>query len=83
MKNWARLVIDGLDGCQGPNIQRYIVRILVWTAFIHKKIPLFILISSRPGPEPPIRDSFNSYDLREIISTAVLDESYLPDTDSY
>ena len=79
VKKWARLlVIDGLDACQGPNIQRYIVRILS-TALIHKKIPLFILISSRP--EPPIRDSFNSYDLRDIISTLVLDESYLPDTD--
>ena len=79
VKKWARLlVIDGLDACQGPNIQRYIVRILS-TALIHKKIPLFILVSSRP--EPPIRDSFNSYDLRDIISTLVLDESYLPDTD--
>jgi RecA/RadA recombinase len=79
VKKWARLlVIDGLDACQGPNTQRYIVRILS-TALIHKKIPLFILVSSRP--EPPIRDSFNSYDLRDIISTLVLDESYLPDTD--
>ena len=79
VKKWARLlVIDGLDACQGPNIQRYIVRILS-TALIHKRIPLFILVSSRP--EPPIRDSFNSYDLRDIISTLVLDESYLPDAD--
>ncbi|KAF9522299.1 hypothetical protein CPB83DRAFT_118210 [Crepidotus variabilis] len=78
-KRWARLiVIDGLDECQGANSQRYIVRILS-TALIHKRVPLYILISSRP--EPPIRDSFNSYDLRDIIRTLVLDENYLPDAD--
>jgi len=78
-RRWARLiVIDGLDECQGANNQRYIVRILS-TALIHKKVPLYILISSRP--EPPIRDSFNSYDLRDIIRTLVLDEHYLPDAD--
>ncbi|KJA15373.1 hypothetical protein HYPSUDRAFT_149196, partial [Hypholoma sublateritium FD-334 SS-4] len=73
----ARLVvIDGLDECQGANVQRYIVRILS-TALIHRRVPLFILVSSRP--EPPIRDSFNSYDLRELITTLVLDDAYLPD----
>ena len=78
-KRWARLiVIDGLDECQGANVQRYIVRILS-TALIHLKVPLFILVSSRP--EPPIRDSYNSYDLRDIIYTIVLDEHYLPDSD--
>ncbi|KDR77817.1 hypothetical protein GALMADRAFT_245920 [Galerina marginata CBS 339.88] len=78
-KKWARLVvIDGLDECQGANVQRYIVRILS-TALIHRKVPLFILIASRP--EPPIRDSFNSYDLRDIIYTIVLDEHYLPDAE--
>ncbi|PPQ97402.1 hypothetical protein CVT26_006804 [Gymnopilus dilepis] len=77
-KRWARLiVIDGLDECQGANVQRYIVRILS-TALIHLKVPLFILVSSRP--EPPIRDSYNSYDLRDIIYTIVLDEHYLPDS---
>jgi len=74
-KKWARLVvIDGLDECQGPNVQRYIVRILS-TALIHRKVPLFILIASRL--EAPIRDSFNSYDLREMIYTIALDESYM------
>ncbi|KAH9480031.1 hypothetical protein JR316_0006628 [Psilocybe cubensis] len=78
-KKWARLVvIDGLDECQGANVQRYIVRILS-TALIHKRVPLFILISSRP--EPPIRDSFNSYDLRDIIYTIVLDDNYLTDAE--
>ncbi|KAF8184234.1 hypothetical protein BJ912DRAFT_975450 [Pholiota molesta] len=78
-KRWARLiVIDGLDECQGANVQRYIVRILS-TALIHRKVPLFILVSSRP--DPPIRDSFNSYDLRELIYTIVLDETYLPDAE--
>ncbi|PPR00058.1 hypothetical protein CVT24_009013, partial [Panaeolus cyanescens] len=78
-KKWARLlVIDGLDECQGANTQRYIVRILS-TALIHKKVPLFILVSSQP--EPPIRDSFNSYDLREAITTLVLDEHYLSDAE--
>ncbi|KAF8878896.1 hypothetical protein CPB84DRAFT_1793757 [Gymnopilus junonius] len=76
---WARLVvIDGLDECQNTNVQRYIVRILS-TALIHRKVPLFILVSSRP--EPPIRDSFNSYDLRDIIYTIVLDEHYLADSE--
>ncbi|KAF9034313.1 hypothetical protein BJ165DRAFT_673938 [Panaeolus papilionaceus] len=78
-RKWARLlVIDGLDECQGANTQRYIVRILS-TALIHKKVPLFILVSSQP--EPPIRDSFNSYDLREAITTLVLDEHYLSDAE--
>jgi len=70
-RRWACLiVIDGLDECQSANNQRYIVRILS-TALIHKKVPLYILISSRP--EPPIRDAFNSYDLRDIIRTLLLD----------
>jgi hypothetical protein len=78
-KIWARLVvIDGLDECQNANVQRYIVRILS-TALIHRKLPLFILVVSRP--EAPIRDSFNSYDLREMIYTIVLDESYMSDTE--
>jgi hypothetical protein len=78
-KTWARLVvIDGLDECQNANVQRYIVRILS-TALIHRKLPLFILVASRP--EAPIRDSFNSYDLRKMIYTIVLDESYMSDTE--
>jgi len=78
-KKWACLVvIDGLDECQNANVQRYIVRILS-TALIHRKLPLFILIASRP--EAPIRDSFNSYDLREMIYTIVLDESYMSDAE--
>ncbi|KAF9550936.1 hypothetical protein CPC08DRAFT_320964 [Agrocybe pediades] len=78
-RKWARLVvIDGLDECQGANVQRYIVRILS-TALIHRKVPLFILVSSRP--EAPIRDSFNSYDLRDIIYTIVLDDNYIPDSE--
>ena len=78
-KRWARLiVIDGLDECQNANSQRFIVRILS-TALIHQRVPLYILISSRP--ELPIRDSFNSYDLRDIIRTLVLDENYLPEAD--
>ena len=78
-KKWACLVvIDGLDECQNANVQRYIVRILS-TALIHRKLPLFILIASRP--EAPIRDSFNLYDLREMIYTIVLDESYMSDAE--
>ena len=78
-KTWARLVvIDGLDECQNASVQRYIVRILS-TALIHRKLPLFILVVSRP--EAPIRDSFNPYDLREMIYTIVLDESYMSDTE--
>ncbi|KAF9476403.1 hypothetical protein BDN70DRAFT_882509 [Pholiota conissans] len=78
-KRWARLVvIDGLDECQGANVQRYIVRILS-TVLIHRKVPLFILVSSRP--DPPIRDSFNSYDLRDLIHTIVLDDTYLSDAE--
>jgi len=36
-------------------------------------------MSSRP--ELSIRDSFNSYDLRDVIRTLVLDDHYLPDAD--
>jgi hypothetical protein len=67
-KKWALLiVIDGLDECQ-----HYTVRILL-TALIHHKVPLFILMASHP--EAPIGDSFNSYDLHELIYTIILDES--------
>jgi len=59
-------------------MQRYIVRILS-TALIHRKLPLFILVTSRP--ETPIRDSFNLYDLHETIYTIVLDESYMSDAE--
>ena len=76
---WARLVaIDGLDECQNSNVQRYIVRILS-TAVIHRKLPLFILVVGHPGAH--IRDSFNSYDLREMIDMIALDESYMFDTE--
>jgi len=75
-RRWARLiVIDGHDECQGANNQRYIVHILS-PPRLSTKSPALILISS--CPEPPIRDSFNSY-LRDIMRTLVLDEHYLPD----
>ena len=75
-KKWPRLVvIDGLDECQN-DVQRYIARILS-AALIHHKLPLFILVTSRS--EAPIRDSFNSYDLCEMVYTTVLDESYMSD----
>ena len=37
------------------------------------QLPLFILVASRP--ETPIRNSFNSYDLQEMIHKVILDES--------
>jgi hypothetical protein len=43
------------------------------TALIYHKLPLFILVAGRP--ETPIRNSFNSYDLREMIHKVILDES--------
>ena len=78
-RKWPSLIlIDGLDQCHGANIQRYIVRILS-TALIQRKLPLHVLVSSKP--EPAIRDSFNSYDLRDIICTLVLDDNYLNDAE--
>jgi hypothetical protein len=78
-KKWARLVvIDGLDECQGASAQRYIVRILS-TALIYHRVPLFIFITSRP--EASIHDSFDSYDLREMVCKIVLDESYMSDAE--
>jgi len=48
-----------------------------YSLLIQHKLPLFILVTS--SPEAPIRDSFNSYDLRRMIFTIVLDESYMSD----
>ncbi|KDR67054.1 hypothetical protein GALMADRAFT_1358985, partial [Galerina marginata CBS 339.88] len=72
------IVLDGLDECGTPDIQRYILTVI--SRSVRKFcIPLLFIIASRP--EQAIRDSFNNRPLLEITTCLTLDESYSPDDD--
>ncbi|KDR73014.1 hypothetical protein GALMADRAFT_73198 [Galerina marginata CBS 339.88] len=51
------IVIDGLDECEGENMQCHILQLL-GSVFDHGIIPICFIVGSRP--EPWIRDEFNS-----------------------
>ncbi|KAF7372805.1 NACHT domain-containing protein [Mycena sanguinolenta] len=53
----ATVLIDGLDECDGQNIQVEILR-TIWNLSCSDPIPLRFIIASRP--EPHIREAFNS-----------------------
>ncbi|KDR71958.1 hypothetical protein GALMADRAFT_30531, partial [Galerina marginata CBS 339.88] len=72
------IILDGLDECGTPDIQRYILTVI--SRSVHKfRIPLFFIIASRP--EQAIRDSFNNQPLFDITTRLTLDETYSPDDD--
>ncbi|KAJ6484213.1 hypothetical protein C8R45DRAFT_1148606 [Mycena sanguinolenta] len=53
----ATILIDGLDECDGHDVQQEIIRVIQITAS-HLSIPLRFIVASRP--EPHIREAFDS-----------------------
>jgi len=72
------IVIDGLDECQGSEVQESILRLLS-TLAQQQSIPLAIIIASRP--EPTIRNAFDTSVLNQLSTRITLDSSYKPDED--
>ena len=72
------VIIDGLDECSDPKVQKNILEVLA-NAQQHHRLPLVFLFASRP--EQQISLTFNTGLLLGITSRLALDESYLPDED--
>ncbi|KAF9013065.1 hypothetical protein BDQ17DRAFT_1231631, partial [Cyathus striatus] len=72
------VIIDGLDECNGQNIQVSVIRLLTWVAS-QPSIHLRFLIASRPELE--IRNTFDSRSVRDLCTQLVLDDRYAPDED--
>ena len=72
------VIIDGLDECSDPKVQKNILEVLA-NAQQHHRLPLVFLFASRP--EQHISFTFNTRLLFIITSRLALDESYLPDED--
>ena len=72
------VIIDGLDECSDPKVQRNILDVLA-NARQQYQLPLIFLIASRP--EQHISLAFNAGLLPSITTRLALDESYLPDDD--
>jgi hypothetical protein len=72
------VIIDGLDECSDPNIQRNILNILADARRQHQ-LPFIFLIASRP--EQHISLAFNTGLFPSITTRLALDETYLPDED--
>ncbi|PPQ88405.1 hypothetical protein CVT25_011284 [Psilocybe cyanescens] len=71
------IIIDGLDECDGPESQSYVLSSFS-SSLKAIPVPLIFLIASRP--EYAIRVAFNG-DLHERTRRLVLDEKYHPDED--
>jgi len=72
------IIIDGLDECSDPKVQRNILAVLANARQQHQ-LPLIFLIASRP--EQHISLAYNAGLLPSITTRLALDESYLPDED--
>ncbi|KAF8802001.1 hypothetical protein BYT27DRAFT_7197458 [Phlegmacium glaucopus] len=72
------IIIDGLDECGTPKVQRYVISALA-TAVQEIPLPLSFLVASRP--EQIIRDTFNAEPLHSMTRQLALDDSYCPDKD--
>ena len=72
------IIIDGLDECSDPKVQRNVVEVLSNSQRQHR-LPLLFLFASRP--EQNISLTFNTGLLPSITTRIVLDESYLPNED--
>jgi hypothetical protein len=72
------VIIDGLDECSDPKVQKNILEVLA-NAQQHHWLPLVFLFASHP--EQQISLTFNTRLLLSITSCLALDESYLPDED--
>jgi len=72
------VIIDGLDECSDPKVQRDIVEVLA-NAHRQHQLPLIFLFTSRP--EQHISLAFSTGVLPSVTTLIALDESYLPDKD--
>lgn len=73
------VVIDGLDECGDGRTQKELLDVLGVLVVELQRIPLILLIASRPEYE--IRQSFNEEPLRSTMQSLVLDNNYKPDED--
>ncbi|KIM34651.1 hypothetical protein M413DRAFT_58619, partial [Hebeloma cylindrosporum] len=72
------IIIDGLDECDTPDIQREVLNI--FSLFFQKyRLPLRILVSSRA--ERHLTHSFSTTTLPKFHTALVLDYNYQPDRD--
>jgi len=74
------IIIDGLDECQGTNIQSGLVKSLA-AAFRDSPLRIRILIASRP--EVYLQSTFNSSSLKPQLSRLSLSDEYSPAEDIY
>jgi len=74
------IIIDGLDECQGGDVQSSIIKSLV-TAFRHSSIRIRILIASRP--EVHLQSAFNPTSIQPHVSRLALSDEYSPEEDIY
>jgi len=74
------IIIDGLDECQGGDVQSGIVKSLV-AAFRHSSLRIRILIASRP--EVHLQSTFNPTSMQPHLSRLVLSDEYSPGEDIY
>jgi hypothetical protein len=72
------VIIDGLDECSDPRVQRNIVEVLA-NAHRQHRLPLIFLFASRP--EQHISLAFSTGILPSVTKRIALDESYLPNKD--
>ena len=72
------IVLDGLDECDDPESQRYILKVLLNSVSNHS-IPFSFIIASRP--EQQIRGAFDGELLSSLTTRLVLDDKYQPDDD--
>ena len=77
-KSRRLVIIDGLDECCDPKVQRNIVEVLANAQRQHR-LPLIFLFASRP--EQHISHAFNTGLLPTVTTCIALDESYLPNED--
>ena len=72
------VIIDGLDECSDPKIQKNILEVVANAQRQHR-LPLIFLFASRP--EQHISLAFSTGVLPNMTTCIALDESYLPDED--
>jgi len=74
------IIIDGLDECQGGDVQSGIVKSLV-AAFRHSSLRIRIIIASRP--EVHLQPTFNSNFIQPHLSRLALSGEFSPKEDIY
>ncbi|KAF8954040.1 hypothetical protein BDZ97DRAFT_1928995 [Flammula alnicola] len=72
------IIIDGLDECDGREVQINIIYTIA-DALRDKDLPILFLITSRP--EKQITMAFNSRKVPNLLERLPLDDTYLPDKD--